>query len=204
MRMTNFIRAFAALCLTVFIALPAMAADPYVAQTERYLQSLQQAKAEFELIAPDNTTRKGTFYLKRPGRLRFEYATAPYDLIVADGTLMNFYDASTKQAQSAPIQATLANFFLRKNMSLSGDLKVAKSEEQGEYVHVTVVQAKDPDAGQLTLSFSKNPFVLKGWRVAEYNGNVTRVRLRNLVANPDLPASLFVYRDPSGRSTPNQ
>lgn len=204
MRMTNFIRLLAAAFLAVFIALPAMAAESWAARAERYMQGLHTAKAKFELIAPDQTMRSGTFYLKRPGRLRFEYDTAPHDLIVADGTLMNFYDASTRQAQSAPIQATLANFFLRQNMSLSGDLKVTNVEEQGEYVHVTVVQAKDADAGNLTLSFSKQPFVLKGWRVAEYNGNVTRLRLKDLQANPDLPASLFVYRDPSGRSAPNK
>ena len=206
MRMTHFIRVFAAICLALFIATPAMAApaDPWAAKAESYLQNLRQAKAEFELIAPDNSVRKGTFYLKRPGRLRFEYAQAPFDLIIADGTLMNFYDATAKQAQSAPIQATIANFFLRRDMSLSGDLKVASVEDQKEYVHVNVVQAKEPDAGQLTLSFYKQPFVLKGWRVSEYNGNVTRVRLRNLQVNPDLPASLFVYRDPSGRSLPNK
>lgn len=201
--MTRFLALAVAAFLTLF-SVTAHAADPRVVQAEAYLQQLKTAKADFQIITPDGTLRQGTFYLKRPGRLRFEYANAPYDLIVADGTLINLYDATTKQAQSAPIAATLANFFLRKNMKLSGDLKVTHVEEDAEYVHITLVQAKDSDSGNLTLSFGKSPFLLRGWRVAEYTGNVTRVRLRNLQQNIDLPANLFVYKDPSGKSKLNQ
>lgn len=194
----------AVVAFLTFFAFSAQAADPWVAKAEAYLQQLKTAKADFQIIAPDGTLRQGVFYLKRPGRLRFEYATAPYDLIVADGTLINMYDATAKQAQSAPIQATLANFFLRKKMSLSGDLKTTHVEEDASYVHITLVQAKDADSGNLILSFSKSPFALRGWRVSEYTGNVTRVRLRNLKENLALSPDLFVYKDQSGKNNLNQ
>ena len=192
--------------LLLLFILPAQAAtnSPYVAKAEQYLQAMRQAKAQFQLIAPDQTMRTGTFYLKRPGRLRFEYDQSPKDLIVADGTLLHYYDAGTRQTQSAPIQSTLANFFLRSNMKFTRDLNVQNVEEDTEYVHITLVQKKDPESGNITLSFSKAPFEFKGWRVAEYNGNVTRVRLRNIQINPDLPASLFVFKDPSGKGRVNQ
>lgn len=201
------IRFFPLLLLALMVlAAPAFAQanSPWVATAEQYLQQLKEAQADFQLIAPDNTFRTGKFYLKRPGRLRFEYSEQPHDLIVADGTLLHFYDAANKQTQSAPIQATLANFFLRSSMSFSGDVRVKNIEEEGEYVHISVVQAKDPESGALTLSFAKQPFALKGWRVAEASGNVTRVRLRNLVANPRLPGNLFAFKDPSGRGGVNR
>ncbi len=191
--------------LLLFIA-PANAAanSPWVAKAETYMQNLKQAKASFQLIAPDQTMRTGTFYLKRPGRLRFEYDQAPKDLIVADGTLLHYYDAGTHQTQSAPIQSTLANFFLRGDMKFTKDLNVQGVEEDTEYVHITLVQKKDPESGNITLSFSKAPFVFKGWRVAEYNGSVTRVRLRDIQANPELPAALFNFKDPSGKGGVNK
>lgn len=190
----------------VIAALPVHAAtnSPYVAQAEQYLQAMKQAKAQFQLIAPDQTMRTGTFYLKRPGRLRFEYDQEPKDLIVADGTLLHYYDGGTHQVQSAPIQSTLANFFLRSDMKFTKDLNVSGVEEDTEYVHISLVQKKDPESGNITLSFSKAPFEFKGWRVAEYNGNITRVRLRNIQVNPQLPAALFNYKDPSGKGGLNK
>ena len=178
--------------------------SPYVKKAESYLQNLKTAKAEFDLIAPDETMRSGTFYLNRPGRLRFEYSGIHKDLIVADGTLLHFYDSQIDQAQSAPIQTTLANFFLRSKMSFTKDLKVAKVEDDTEYVHITLLQKDSPDTGNITLSFGKTPFVLKGWRVSEYNGNVTRMRLKNLQENPKLANGLFVFKDPSGRGSMNK
>lgn len=203
--MLKFMR-FLPLLILSFFAIPASAAtnSPWVAQAETYLQNMKQAQAQFQLIAPDQTMRTGTFYLKRPGRLRFEYDQAPKDLIVADGTLLHYYDAGTRQTQSAPIQSTLANFFLRENMKFTKDLNVQGVEEDNEYVHIMLVQKKDPESGNITLSFSKAPFEFKGWRVAEYNGNVTRVRLRNIQVNPQLPASMFVYKDPGGKGRVNQ
>ncbi len=202
---------FLLLSLFTFVSFSANAAPAdspqnkqWVAKAETYLQNLKMAKADFDLIAPDESMRSGTFYLKRPGRLRFEYSGIHKDLIVADGTLIHFHDSATNQSQSAPVQSTLANFFLRSKMSLSGDLKVAKVEDDKEYVHITMVQKDSPDTGNITLSFDKSPFVLKGWRVSEYNGNVTRMRLKNLQENPKLANDLFTFKDPSGRGRVNK
>lgn len=199
------------LLMAIFIS-PAQAYDaensPYqsqwVVRAETYLQNLDKAKSEFDLIAPDETMRSGMFYLNRPGRLRFEYNDNQKDLIVADGTLIHFYDANTNQSQSAPIQSTLANFFLRSNMSFDKDLDVARVEEIDEHVHITLTQKDSPDSGNITLSFGQSPFVLKGWRVAEFNGNVTRMRLKNLETDPELANNLFVFKDPAGRDILNQ
>lgn len=177
--------------------------NQWVLKAENYLQNLREAKAEFDLIAPDETMRSGIFYLKRPGRLRFEYSGVYNDLIVADGTLIHFYDAASNQSQSAPIQSTLANFFLRSNMSLRDNLDVAGIEEIDEHVHITLVQKENADSGNITLSFQQSPFELKGWRVAEFNGNVTRMRLKDLDKNTDLSPTLFVFKDPAGRDTFN-
>lgn len=198
---------FLLLSFFTFVSFQANAApadSPWVKKAETYLQNLKSAKAEFDLIAPDETMRSGIFYLNRPGRLRFEYSGIHKDLIVADGTLLHFYDSVVDQSQSAPIQSTLANFFLRSKMSFAKDLNVATVEDDMDYVHITLIQKDSPDTGNITLSFSKKPMVLKGWRVSEFNGNVTRMRLKNLQENPKLDNNLFNFTDPSGRGNVNQ
>src|SRR5690349_1883222 len=51
-----------------------------------YLNSLQTVEGNFVQLANDGRSARGTFYLKKPGRIRFEYDKPNPTLIVADGT----------------------------------------------------------------------------------------------------------------------
>lgn len=167
-----------------------------LAQVQDYLQHLSTAKARFIQTAPDGTQQVGTFYLNRPGRLRFEYDAPVTDFVVADGTFLYFYDGDLKQTSNAPIGQTLADFLLRKNVNLNGDIKVAGVSTGGGLLQILLTQAADPAAGSLTLGFKGDPFSLKKWRVVDAQGQITEVELFDVRTGLALPASLFVYRDP--------
>lgn len=170
---------------------------PEITQAESYFATLKTAKARFVQTAPDGTQSRGNFYLARPGRLRFEYDPPLKDFVVADGLMIYFYDGQLKQQSNAPISQTLADFLLRKNMSLHGDLKVKKIMRAGGLLQMTVVQTKEPGAGSLTLGFRESPkFELKKWRVVDAQGSITETELFNTETGMVLPSSRFVYRDP--------
>lgn len=166
-------------------------------QVKTYLAQLDTAKARFIQTAPDGTQQVGTFYLNRPGRLRFEYDDPVGDFVVADGAFLYFYDADLKQTSNAPIGQTLADFLLRKDISLAGDVKVMGVQETGGLLQVLLTQAADPAAGSLTLGFRSEPFALKKWRVVDAQGQITEVELFDVRTGLALPATLFVYRDPA-------
>lgn len=167
-----------------------------VGRAEAYFQNLKTAKARFVQTNPDGTQVKGTFYLSRPGKLRFEYDPPVKDFVVADGLFIYFYDAQLGQQTNAPISQTLADFLLRKNLKLSGDLKVTTIKRDGGLLQMTVVQAAEPNAGALTLGFTEAPFELKKWRVRDATGNLTEVELFDTQPNVSLPSKLFAYHDP--------
>ncbi|MBL8638422.1 MAG: outer membrane lipoprotein carrier protein LolA [Alphaproteobacteria bacterium] len=170
---------------------------PEVTQAEAYFATLKTAKARFVQTAPDGTQSRGNFYLSRPGKLRFEYDLPLKDFVVADGLMIYFYDGQLKQQSNAPISQTLADFLLRKNMSLHGDLKVKKIMRSGGLLQMTVIQTKEPGAGTLTLGFKESPkFELKKWRVVDAQGSITETELFNTQTGMNLPGSYFVYRDP--------
>ena len=50
-----------------------------------YLNKMTTAKTAFSQINPDGTISKGTLYIKRPGRMRFEYAPPSAALVMAGG-----------------------------------------------------------------------------------------------------------------------
>lgn len=177
---------------------------PLVKQAGDYLNTLGTLKARFLLTAADGAQQIGTFYLDRPGRLRFEYDPPSRDFIVADGILIYFYDSQIKQQSNAPIGQTLADFLLRKNIKLGGDIKVTRVMRGGGMLQITVQQAKDPGAGTLTLGFSENPMKLKKWRVVDAQNATVEVELFQMETDVSLSDDLFVYHDPNPKKRINE
>lgn len=195
---------FSALFLLSLLPVAAFAKDPLVTQAETWLNNLTTGQARFTQTAQGGETFGGMFYISRPGRLRFQYDAPLNDFIVADGTLLHYYDSEQRQASTSPIGMTLADFFLRKNTKLEGDLKVNNVRERAGMVSMDVMQVADPNAGQLTLNFTKVPFALKSWTILDAQGSRTTIILSDLKTGVPIPPALFVYKDPSGRTNLNK
>ncbi len=165
-----------------------------ITKAEAYLGGLTTVKADFVQNSSYGQL-KGTFYLDRPGKLRFEYDELD-DFIVADGLFIYFYDAEMGEQTNAPIGQTLADFFLRKDLRLDDDVNVQRVFKEDGYQALTVVEASDPGAGSITLFFDRAPYQLVKWRVKDAAGLQTEVILSNLERNIKLPATLFRYFDP--------
>ncbi len=169
-------------------------------QAEAYFQDLKTVKSRFTQTSPDGSQIRGTFYLNRPGKLRFEYDAPSKDFVVADGLFIYFYDGQVKQQSNAPISQTLADFLLRKDLKLSGDLKVTKIMRAGGLLQITMIQRDEPKAGELTLGFNEQPkYQLKKWRVKDSVGNITETELFDMQTGIKLPSSLFAYHDPEAK-----
>ena len=176
---------------------PAKNWEPEIQKVESYLNNLHSARARFVQTTHDGTQLVGTFYLERPGKLRFEYDPPIEVFVVADGTFIYFYDAEMKEQSNAPIGQTLADFFLRPDLRMDGDIKVTDLVRKGDLLQIKMVQTSDPEAGSLTLGFTENPLSLKKWRVVDGQGLITEVELFYLKTDITHPANLFVYMDPN-------
>lgn len=176
---------------------------PQIKQAEDYLNQLKTMKARFLLTAADGTQQIGTFYLNRPGKLRFEYDPPMKDFIVADGILIYFYDSQLGEQSNAPIGQTMADFLLRKDIRLSGDVSIERIMRGGDLVQITIIQTSDPGAGSLTLGFTENPFQLKKWRVVDAQGQTVEVELFQMQSGVKLDANLFVFHDPKPKKSYN-
>lgn len=196
------IAAFAAL---IFAATPAhaqMKNDPEVKKAEAYLQSLSTAKADFIQTSSAGSRLSGQFYLNRPGKLRFNYNEVK-DFVVADGIFIYFYDSQLGEQSNAPIGQTLADFLLREDLRLSGDLAVQQVFKKDGMTHIDIVQSDDPSAGHIELVFSDVPYELNRWRVTDAAGETTEIVLKNMQKGMKLDNNLFGYKDPKGRKAVN-
>lgn len=179
---------------------PALAAPPQrtpaVVKAEQYLNSIDTAQARFVQTAYDGSQVIGTFYLDRPGKLRFEYDDPIEDFIVADGFLIYFYDAGLGEQTNSPIGMTLADFILRPDLRFQGDLTITDISRNPDLLQITLVQTADPEAGSITLGFTENPMALKKWRVTDSMGAITEIELFQLKTGIELADNLFIYSDP--------
>jgi outer membrane lipoprotein-sorting protein len=167
-----------------------------IMQAEAYLNALTTLRADFIQISSAAPPSRGVFSLSRPGRMRIDYQEPSQDFIVADGAFIYFWDAAISEQQNAPIGGTLADFLLRDKIVLSGDVKVTDVRAEGGLLEITVIQAKDPGLGSLTLIFERQPFALRQWRVFDAQGQTTEVTLQNARFGIALDPQQFYFRNP--------
>lgn len=170
-----------------------------VKNIETYLNNITTMESRFTQLNSDGTIDSGKFYLWRPGRLRFEYDAPKSDYIVADGLLIHYWDNGIKNYSNATIGSTLADFLLRKKISLSGDAKVTslRRPQAGKLV-LTMVQKDNPEGGDVRLLLNESPMQLTKWRVTDGVGNITETELLNPQNGMKLNASLFRFKPPKG------
>lgn len=198
---------FITFCLIFIIAAPVAAQhnqNHYISMAEDWLSNLGMAQTPFRQIDYQGQELRGMFYINRPGRLRFEYQAPIKDHIVADGTFIYFHDGETGQANSAPIGLTLADFILRKDVKMSGKIKVESVREKTNSVKIVISQSDQPGSGELVLSFTKEPFTLKGWKIIDAQGLTTDIILDNLQEKVKLDPRLFVYKHAQSQERFNQ
>lgn len=181
--------------LTVSPIANAQTAARDIQNAENYLRNLGTMKAEFIQRAHNGSRLSGTFYLNRPGKLRFEYNEVK-DFIVADGIFIYFYDSELGEQTNAPIGHTLADFLLRKDLSLKEDVTVQQISRDDGYITMTIVETKDIASGSVKLFFKEEPYTLEKWQVTDAAGLTTEISLQSIERDVDLPARLFAYLKP--------
>jgi len=173
--------------------------EDQITRVEKYLQDLKTMKARFIQTASDGGKTSGVFYLQRPGKMRFEYDEPIEDFIVADGLYIYFYDSEMEQQSNIAIGNSLADFILRKDLKLSGDVKVTKVKhsKDDDTIHVSLTQTSDPEAGVLTLVFQRTPMRLLKWYIYDAQGQTTEISLWEIETDVTFKdKKLFRYRDP--------
>jgi outer membrane lipoprotein-sorting protein len=186
------------IALLFAVALPAQAQGQVgVPEIEKYFNAIRTMKARFVQTNPNGSIIQGTFYVRRPGRLRFEYDPPSQLKIVADGFQVTMWDPTTKDFGQWPIGWTAASFLVKDPFSLSGDLRVEKLERVNGLIEATMSQMKRPKDGKAIVRFAENPLTLRGWTIIDDRGKQVSIALTDMQTGMQLADSLF--KDESGR-----
>lgn len=159
-----------------------------------YLDGLTDMQGNFLQVGPDGSLAEGKFYLRRPGRLRFEYTPPTKMLVVADGTWVAVKDSSSA-AQRYPIGSTPLGILLSRHVNLAEDTKVLSVERQPGVLRVKLQDKSGNAPGDLTLVFDEPNLQLRQWVVTDAQGLQTTVALRQVQSGIHADNALFVLND---------
>lgn len=160
-----------------------------------YLQGLDEAKGRFTQTDAAGHVTTGTFFLKRPGKARFEYDPPSGLVVVSDGAAVTVADARLPSFTRYPLGTTPLALFLAKTIRLDKGVAITGVERQG---NAFTILARDghKKIGQLALTFTEAPMQLISWAATDAQGRTTRVRLTGLSRTSGLDKGLFVGKDP--------
>ena len=184
----------AALALTLF-ASAASAQQLSLAQISGYLNQLKTAQGGFTQINADGTISTGQIYIKRPGRIRFEYNAPSESLVMAGGGQLAIFDArSNTGPERYPLNQTPLSIILQDNVDLTRTDMVTNVVSDGTTTTVTAQDPDNPNYGSIQMVFTANPIELRQWIVTDDLGTETTVILNDLISGSVIRDILFNIR----------
>ena len=186
-------RRFALLApLAFLLPLPAAAEKIPLGTISDYLNSLTTVEADFTQVNSDGSISTGKIYIRRPGRVRFEYAPPDRSLVIAGGQQVAVFDAKSNQPpEQYPLKRTPLNLILAENIDLSRAKMVVGHTEDGTSTRVRAQDPETPEYGTIELVFTSNPVELRQWIITDDLGQQTTVVLGELKKGGNMGARLF-------------
>jgi len=184
---------------SLFLSLPALAlVRPAFAdripldEISRYFNGFTTAEGEFTQINPDGSLATGRIYIRRPGRVRFEYDPPEDSLVMAGGGQVAIFDGRSNQGPTQyPLSRTPLSLILERNVDFSNRRMVVGHTDDGTTTTVVAQDPENPQYGSIRLVFSAQPTELRQWVIRDDTGAETTVILGNMRFGGDLSALLF-------------
>lgn len=191
-----------ALGLGLASVLPATAEQLSLGAISKYLNAMKTAKGDFTQINDDGSISTGTIYIKRPGKVRFEYNAPDSGIVIAGSNTVVIYDKKSNQpAETYPLSKTPLSIILAANVNLGQARMVTGHSYDGTATTVRAQDPQHPEYGNIELKFTDNPIELRQWIINNGNGDQTTVVLGDMQTGVSLSNSLFdVSKSPARAS----
>jgi len=194
---------------------PPPSLDEAVRGLESAYGKMNDLKAEFDQTAFNKSLNqsipaKGTVYLKRGGKLRWEYADPTPQQIVSDGKTLWIYTPALSQvntgaapeALSGPAGSFLAGLGkVREHFNVRFLNPAEPRDKDGNVVLDLTPKQPLPTMARLVLAADPRTWEVRKAVVYDQFENTVTMLFRKTTVNGGLPDSLFTFVAPKGVST---
>ncbi len=186
------------------LAVPVLAANG-LDRLHAFLDEVHSLRAEFQQSVYDEDARqlddaRGTVYIARPGRFRWDY-TEPYlQEIVGDGEKVWIYDSELEQVTVRPFDESLGDtpvmlLSSKEPVENSFEVRAIEGPDGYEWAGLTPL-GEQVSFTQIRLGFDGD--TLRVMELTDAFGQLTRLRFAEVEYNPDLEPKLFQFTPPEG------
>ena len=178
--------------LCMVLASPVAAEKISLNEISSYFNAMTTAEAQFSQITDTGETSTGRLFIRRPGRIRFEYDPPEATLVVVGGGQVAVFDPKSRdEPLRFPLRHSPLNLVLEREVDLAQRDMVVAHFEVGSQTAVTVQDPENPDYGFIQLIFNDNPVQLHQWVVQDNSGGQTHIILDSLTEGGKLSNMLF-------------
>ena len=162
------------------------------AKVSAYLSALQNLSGNFVQVGPDGTRSTGSFFIQKPGKVRFEYDPPNPVAIVADGTSVAVRDQKLSTQDIYPLSQTPLRYLLSDRIDLLRDTNVIAVSADDLFINITI-EERQPLVGtsRLMLMIGAKDNQLKQWTITDPQGYDTTVAVYNLDTNRKVDPNAF-------------
>jgi len=196
------------------VALPARAQslDEVVRGLEGAYATMQDLQAEFTQTAFNKSLNqtipaRGTVYLKRGGKLRWEYAEPTPQQVISDGKTLWVYTPALGQVNTGPAPEALAGpagSFLaglgrvREHFAVRFLNPAQPRDADGNVVLDLTPKHPSPTLARLILSVDPKAWIVRAAVVYDQFENTVTMRFTRMAVNRGLSDHLFTFVPPVG------
>ena len=157
----------------------------------RYLNTILTLKGSFIQIGPSGDVDQGSFYISKPGKMRFVYDRPSPVLIVVDGHTVAVANTRLNTVDRYPLSQTPLGIVLGDHIDLTKDRDVVGVYHQRGSIVINLRIRGTFTRTNITLVFSEPEYELRQWSVIDNQGLTTTVALRDVLPGVELASSLF-------------
>ena len=144
-----------------------------------------------------NLVNQGELFLRKPGRMRWQYSSPAGQLFISDGKYIYSYFPSENRAERMPFKETddmrapLA--FLLGRLNFQSDFREFHTQPDRENIFITAIPKSDK-LPYSEVTFLVSPDSVIHWlRVKEQDGSTIEFTFENEKKNPAIPDAMFRF-----------
>jgi hypothetical protein len=173
-----------------------------VNSVSQYLNNIEHMEGDFIQINPNNSVSDGRFYIRKPGRFRFDYTKPESLLVVSDGVWLGIIDRDLDTLDRYPIRSAPHYVIFKDNVNLMEDARILGIEFYDKFLILSIEGLTDEEIGEITLHFhirdeineSYTNLELYEWYTVDAQGFETNVKLSNVKHGIIAENSFFVVK----------
>lgn len=151
--------------------------NAHAQEIANHFAAIKTMTGDFVQFSPKGEMTEGTFYLERPGKIRFSYKNSPVR-VITDGKSVAINNRKLDTWDLYQLSQTPMKMLLDTKIDLSDGKLLSVSQDQGS---TTIVLAdKTLGKGKIRMIFDSKTYELLQWTIVDQQNLETTVQITNV------------------------